>query len=69
MQRRPICIGAASTSSLCTPPDRCEVRMLESRLILNVTVFTPEPLDDFPNGHALEDGVIAPEVLTLLPGR
>lgn len=42
--------------------------MLESRLILKVTVLTPEPHDHVANGHAIRDRVIGPEPLILLPG-
>src|SRR5438034_10067533 len=42
--------------------------MLESRLILNVTVFAPEPLDDLLSGHTPEDRVVGPEPLGFLPG-
>jgi len=42
--------------------------MLESRLILKVTVLAPEPHDHVAHGHAMRDRVIGPEPLTLLPG-
>lgn len=42
--------------------------MLESRLILKVTVLAPEPHDHVANEHAMRDRVIGPEPLTLLLG-
>jgi hypothetical protein len=41
--------------------------MLESRLILNVTVLAPEPLDDLSNGHILEDRMRSPKTLASPP--
>ena len=42
--------------------------MLESKLILKVTVLAPEPHDHVANGHTVKDRVVGPEALTLLPG-
>ena len=42
--------------------------MLESRLILKVTVLAPEPHDHVANGHTVKDRVVGPDALTLLPG-
>ena len=39
--------------------------MLESRLILKVTVLAPEPHDHVANGHTVKDRVVGPEALTL----
>ena len=47
----------ASTASLWTSPARCEIRMLESRLVLKVTVLAPEPHDHVANGHTVKDRV------------
>ena len=41
--------------------------MLESRLILNVTVLATEPLDDLSNVHILEDRMRGPKALTSAP--
>ena len=43
--------------------------MPESRLILYVTVLASEPLDDLPNGHALEHRMRSPKALTSPPAR
>jgi hypothetical protein len=45
------------------------MKMLESRLILNVTVLASEPDDHFPDGEPMEHGMVAPASLTLLPRR
>ena len=42
--------------------------MLESRLILNVTVLAPEPHNHVANRHAMRAWVIGPEHVTLPPG-
>ena len=39
----------------------------ESRLILNVTILAPEPLDDLSNGHILEDRMRGPKTLASSP--
>jgi hypothetical protein len=41
--------------------------MLESRLILNVTILASEPLDDLSNGHILEDRMRGPQALASPP--
>src|SRR3990172_4872487 len=41
--------------------------MLESRLILNVTVLASEPLDDLSNRHTLEHGMRSPKALASPP--
>ena len=41
--------------------------MLESRLILNVTVLASEPLDDLSNGHTLEHRMGGPKALASPP--
>ena len=43
--------------------------MLESRLILYVTVLASEPLDDLSNGHALEHRMRSPKAMTSPPAR
>ena len=43
--------------------------MLESRLILNVTVLASEPDDRLPDGEPMEHGMVTPASLTLLPRR
>ena len=42
--------------------------MLESRLILNVTVLASEPFDDLSNGHPLEHRMRGPKALASPPG-
>ena len=42
--------------------------MLESRLILKVTVLAPKLHDHIANGHAVKDRVVGPQPLTLLSG-
>src|SRR5574341_852555 len=44
------------------------MRMLESKLILNVTVCAPEPDDHLAHGETVKDRVVGPEPPTLLPG-
>lgn len=41
--------------------------MLESRLILNVTVLASEPFDDLSNGHIVEDRMGGPKALASPP--
>jgi len=45
------------------------MKMLESKLILNVTVFASEPEDHLADGQPMKDGMVAPAPLTLLPER
>src|SRR5438105_15356391 len=62
-------VRAASTSSACTSPVNCEMKMLESRLILNVTVLASKPDDHLAGREPLKHGMVAPTPLTLLPDR
>jgi hypothetical protein len=45
------------------------MKILESRLILNVTVLASEPDDHLANGEPMKHGMVAPDPLTLLPCR
>jgi hypothetical protein len=60
---------AASTASACTSPVNWEMKILESRLILNVTVLASEPDDHLTDGEPMKHGMVAPASLTLLPCR
>src|SRR5262245_24338502 len=62
-------VRAASTASAWTSPVNWEMKMLESRLILNVTVLASEPDDHVTDGKPVKHGVVTPASLTLLPGR
>ena len=56
-------------ASAWTSPVNCEIKILESRLILNVTVLASEPDDHLADGEPMKHGMVAPTPLTLLPGR
>jgi hypothetical protein len=45
------------------------MKILESTLILNVTVLASEPNDHLVDGEPMKHGMVAPVPLTLLPGR
>jgi hypothetical protein len=45
------------------------MKMLESRLSLNVTVLASEPDDHLTDRESMKHGMVAPASLTLLPGR
>jgi hypothetical protein len=45
------------------------MKILEARLILNVTALASEPGDHLADGEPMKHGMIAPASLTLLPGR
>jgi len=45
------------------------LKILESRLILNVTVLASEPDDHLADGEPVKHGMVAPAPLTLLPDR
>jgi hypothetical protein len=45
------------------------MKMLESRLILNVTVLASEPDDHIADGEPTKHRMVTPASLTLLPGR
>jgi hypothetical protein len=45
------------------------MKMLESKLILNVTIFASEPDDHLADGQPLKDGMMAPAPLALVPER
>src|SRR5215831_3497143 len=62
-------VRAARTASAWTSPVNWEMKMLESMLILNVTVLASEPDDHLTDGEPMEHGMVAPASLTLLPGR
>src|SRR6266852_2057225 len=62
-------VRAASTASAWTSPVNWEMKILESRLILNVTVLASEPDDHLADGEPVKHRVIAPASLTLLPRR
>src|SRR5712691_12065125 len=62
-------VSAVSTASACTSSVKCEMKMLESKLILNVTVFASEPEDHLADGQPMKDGMVAAAPLTLLPER
>src|SRR5262249_57856617 len=62
-------VRAASTASACTSPVNCEMKILESRLILNVTILASEPDDHLTDGEPMKYGMVAPASLTLLPRR
>src|SRR5438093_10425360 len=62
-------VRAASTASAWTSPVNCEMKMLESRLILNVTVLASEPDDHLADGEPMKHRMVAPASLTLLPCR
>src|SRR5262249_49579338 len=63
------CVSAASTASAWTSPVNWEMKILESRLSLNVTVLASEPDDHVADGEPMKHGMVAPASLTLLPGR
>jgi len=62
-------VMAASTASAWTSPVNWEMKILESRLSLNVTVLASEPDDHFPDGEPVKHRVVTPASLTLLPRR
>jgi len=45
------------------------MKILESRLILNVTVLASEPDDHLTDGEPMKHGMVTPASLTLLPRR
>jgi hypothetical protein len=45
------------------------MKILESRLSLNVTVLASEPDDHFTDRKSMKHGMVAPASLTLLPRR
>src|SRR5438445_7269666 len=62
-------VRAASTASAWTSPVNWEMKILESRLMLNVTVLASEPGDHLADGEPVKHRMIAPASLTLLPRR
>ena len=54
-----------STASAWTSPVNWEIKLLESRLILNVTVLASAPDDHLANGEPVKHRVGAPASLTL----
>src|SRR5215472_14141989 len=60
---------AVSTASAGTSPVNWEMKILESRLSLNVAVLASEPDDHLTDGEPMEHGMVAPASLTLLPSR
>src|SRR5262249_48075792 len=62
-------VMAASTASAWTSPVNWEMKILESRLILNVTVLASEPDDHLADGEPVKHRMIVPASLTLLPRR
>src|SRR2546425_10356 len=62
-------VRAASTASAWTSPVNWEMKILELRLILNVTVLASEPDDHLADGEPVKHRVVAPASLALLPCR
>jgi hypothetical protein len=62
-------VRAARTASAWTSPVNWEMKILESRLILNVTVLASEPDDHLTDGEPMEHRMGTPASLTLLPRR
>src|SRR5215475_3189540 len=62
-------VMAASTASAWTSPVNWEMKILESRLSLNVTVLASEPDDHLADGEPVKHRVVTPASLTLLPRR
>src|SRR5215831_10130035 len=62
-------VRAASTASAWTSPVNWEMKILESRLSLNVTVLASEPDDHLTDGEPVKHRVVTPASLTLLPRR
>src|SRR5262249_10728963 len=62
-------VRAASTASAWTSPVNWEMKILESRLILNVTILASEPDDHLTDGEPMQHGMVPPAPLTLLPRR
>jgi hypothetical protein len=64
----PNSVRAVSTASAWTSSVNWEMKILESRLILNVTVLASEPDDHLADGEPVKHRVVAPASLALLPG-
>src|SRR5262245_9776647 len=62
-------VRAASTASACTSPVNWEMKILVSRLLLNVTVLASEPDDHLADGEPVKHRMVAPAGLALVPGR
>jgi len=62
-------VRAARTASAWTSPVNWEMKILESRLTLNVTVLASEPYDHLTDGEPMEHRMGTPASLTLLPRR